>query len=320
MENLIKKQNQKKFKLPPIFAIIITYAVLFIALSIISPYFFTLKNLLNIGQFSSMMGITATGMTLVLISGGIDISVGAIMGLTCMFISMTIPESGGAVLAILSGIGLGIACGTINGLAITRGKVSPLIATLATMSIFRGFAYLWNNGISVPIQNVQFGRLGRGYLGQVPISFIMMLFVFIIIGVVLKFTSFGRRVYSVGGNSLASYLSGINVKNTRLIVYIICGATAGFAGTVLASFVGAGVANGGLNYELDIIAAVILGGTSLSGGRGNIIGTLFGVLILVTLSNGMNLLGVQAFWQMIAKGVVLMLAVIIDVVRGGGYE
>lgn len=320
MDNLIKNKNHRKFKLPPIFAIIISYGVMFIILSIISPYFLTLKNLLNVGQFSSMMGIAATGVTLVLVSGGIDISTGAVMGLTCMFIAKIIPETGGVALAILSGIGLGAACGAFNGIVITRAKIHPIITTLATMSIFRGFAFIWNKGMSVPITNVKFGELGRGYLGVVPVPLIVMIAVFIIFGIVMKYTSFGRKVYSVGGNSIASYLSGINVKSTRLIVYIICGATAGLAGTMLASMIGAGVSNGGSGYELNVIAAAILGGTSLSGGKGNIIGTAFGVLILVTLSNGMNLMGVQAFWQMVARGAVLMLAVIMDVIRGGGYE
>lgn len=318
--NLEQLKVKRRFKLPQLLPIIITYAVLFIVLSITSPYFLTVRNLLNVGQFASMMGIAATGMTIVLISGGIDISIGAIMGLTCMLIAKTIPETGGVALAILAGIGMGVACGTVNGVAIARAKVNPLIATLAAMSIFRGFAYIWNNGIPVPIENVEFGFLGRGNVGVIPTSLIVMIAIFIIFGLIMRFFSFGRKVYSVGGNPIASYLSGINVRSTRLIVYIICGATAGLAGTVLASFVGAGVPNGGIGYELDVIAACILGGCSLGGGKGNIIGTFFGVLILVTLTNGMNLLGVQYFWQMVAKGVVLMLAVVIDVIRGGGYE
>jgi len=266
------------------------------------------------------MGVAATGMTIVIISGGLDISIGAIMGLTCMFIAKTAPESGNVALVILSGIGMGVACGAINGLAITRAKINPLITTLATMSIFRGFAFIWNMGISLPILNKEFGQLGRGYAGPVPISLIVMLGIFVIMGIVLKYTSFGRKIYYIGGNSVASRLSGISVRTTRFFVYVICGGTAGLAGTILASQIGAGVANGGLGYELNVIAAVILGGSSLSGGKGSIVGTFFGVLILVTLNNGMNLLGVQSFWQMVAKGVVLMLAVILDAIRGGGYE
>jgi ribose/xylose/arabinose/galactoside ABC-type transport system permease subunit len=188
------------------------------------------------------------------------------------------------------------------------------------MSIYRGFAFISNNGISLPIVNVDFGFLGRGYVGVFPVSLILMFLVFILFGVIMKYSAFGREVYSIGGNSKASHLAGINVRLIRLIVYIICGATAGLSGTILASQIGAGVANGGTGYELDVIAAVILGGTSLSGGKGTILGSLFGVLILVTMNNGMNLLGIQAFWQMVAKGVILMLAVILDVIRGGGYE
>ena len=314
------RQRLRKFKVPQVVPIIITYVVLCIIIAILSPNFFALRNLMNIGQFSALMGVAATGMTIVIISGGLDISVGAIMGLTCMFIAKTAPESGNAALVILSGIGMGVACGAINGLAITRARINPLIATLATMSIFRGFAFIWNMGISLPILNKEFGQLGRGYAGPVPISLIVMLGIFVIMGIVLKYTSFGRKIYYIGGNSVASRLSGISVRTTRFFVYVICGGTAGLAGTILASQIGAGVANGGIGYELNVIAAVILGGSSLSGGKGSIVGTFFGVLILVTLNNGMNLLGVQSFWQMVAKGVVLMLAVILDAIRGGGYE
>ena len=314
------KEKIKNIKLPAVFPIIITYIVLCVLIAILSPNFLTTRNLLNVGQFSAMMGVAATGMTLAIICGGLDISIGAIMGLTCMIIAKTIPESGYAVLFILFGVVIGMACGSINGFAVTVGKINPLIATLATMSIYRGFAFISNNGISVPIVNLEFGVLGRGYVGSIPVSLILMFFIFIIFGIVMKYTSFGREIYSIGGNSKASHLAGINVKLKRFYVYVICGGTAGLAGTILASQVGAGVANGGTGYELDVIAAVILGGTSLAGGKGTILGSLFGVLILVTTNNGMNLLGIQSFWQMVAKGVILLLAVVLDVIRGGGYE
>lgn len=319
MKAILKGKN-KKLHVPAIVPIIVSYIILCVIIAVLSPNFLTVRNILNIGQFSSMMGVAAVGVTFVIVSGGIDISVGAIMGLTCMTIAKIIPKSGFVIPFILIGIGVGLACGAVNGIAITFGKVTPLIATLATMSIFRGFAFIWNNGVSMPISNKEFGILGRGSVGEIPVSLIVMILIVVIFSLVMKYTTFGRKVYSIGGNTRASYLSGINVKATRFLVYLISGGLAGLAGAMLTSQIGAGVANGGTGYEMDVIAAVILGGTSLTGGKGNIVGSFIGVLILVTLNNGMNLLGVQAFWQMVAKGLVLMLAVVLDVKRTGGYE
>ncbi len=321
MTKAINDTAKTKFSLPEVVPILISYIGICVIIGILSPFFFTYRNLLNVGQFSSMMVVTAMGMTMVIVSGGIDISIGATMGLTCMTIAKIIPDSGYAFLFILLGIGVGVVCGSINGLAVTVGQISPLIATLATMSIYRGFAYIWNNGISLPISNQVFGILGRGYIGDVvPVSLVVMVVAVVLFYIIMKYTVFGRKIYSIGGNAKSSHLSGINVRLNQFTVYVICGAMAGLAGTILASKVGAGVANGGTGYELDTIAAVILGGTSLSGGKGNILGSFIGVLILVTLNNGMNLLGVQSFWQMVLKGVVLMLAVILDVIRNKRFE
>jgi Ribose/xylose/arabinose/galactoside ABC-type transport systems, permease components len=258
-------------------------------MSILSPHFFKIDNLLNIGQHSAIIGVVATGMTLVLLSGGIDISVGGITALTTMIISTTIPKEGGVFTTILIGLGVGAVCGLINGIVITKAKILPLIATLATLSVFRGFAYLWTNGVSVAIVNPGFAVLGRGYFLSIPVSIYIMVFVFLLVGLVLKYTPFGRMIYSVGGNAQASRLAGINVGTIRLMIYVLCGILAGLGGVLTASQTGAGIANTNEGLEMEAIAAAILGGTSLHGGKGKIIGTVIGVLILVTLNNGMNL-------------------------------
>ncbi|MHC1771409.1 MAG: ABC transporter permease [Flexilinea sp.] len=298
----------------------LAYLVFIIIMSFLSPTFFTVKNFLNIGQQSAIMGVVATGMTVVLLSGGIDISVAGTMALIAMLIATTITKTTDPVLAVLLGMGAGAICGFLNGIAITKAKILPLIATLATSSMFRGFAYLTTNGVSVAITNTSFTKIGRGYFLGIPISIYITIASFAIFALILKFTPFGRKIYAVGGNSQASRLSGINVSRIRLIVYSICGMMAGLGGVITAAQAGAGIANANEGMEMQAISAVVLGGTSMHGGKGNIFGTFIGVLILVTLNNGMNLLGVQTFWKMVIKGMVLIIAVIVDSIRGGGYE
>jgi ribose transport system permease protein len=276
---------------------------------------------MNVLLYSSVIGISACGMTLVLLMGGLDISVGSIFGLSAILAGLVLKSTNNAFLGVIAGLATGIVCGLMNGALITKLKINPLITTLATMSIFRGTAMLLVNGLAVIIASESFKLIGRKYLfNSLPISVLIMMVLFIFIGYLLYYTPFGRKVYSIGGNAEASRLAGINVNGIRLNVYSINGLLAGLSGVILASQTGAALPVAGTGAELDVIGAVILGGVALSGGKGKIYGAFFGVLILATLQNGLTLMNVPSFWQTVAKGFVLLFAVTLDVARGGGYK
>ena len=314
-------KRSKKLNLSKEMTVLIAYVAVFVIFALIAPYFFTVRNIVNIFLYSAVIGICATGMTMVIISGGLDISVGSTVALTGMVAGLAVANGVSVGIGILSALLTGAVCGALNGLLITKLKIVPIIATLATMSIFRGVAMLTTNGQSQLVTNAAFKWLGRGYLlNVIPYCIIIMIAMFIIIGYVLKYTRFGRKVYSIGGNSEASRLAGINVKGVRFVIYIVCGLLAGLSGAITASQTGTSMPSAGLGLEMDVIGAVVLGGVSMNGGKGTIQGTLLGVLILATLSNGLTLMNVMSFWQTIAKGIVLLIAVMLDVARGGGYE
>ncbi len=319
-EALQKNALMKKKRFSTEAVVGLSYLAFLILMSFLSPNFLKMKNLLNIGQHSAIMGFVSIGMTIVLLTGGIDISVVGIMGITSMMISTMMPAAGSPFAVILLGLAVGAACGLVNGLLITKGKILPLIATLATSGVYTGFAYLWTNGISVAIPNAVFAKIGRGYFLGIPILIYIFVILFALFALILKYTPFGRKIYAVGGNAAASKLAGINVVNVRLAAYVICGFMAGLGGVLTAAQNGAGVANANNGMEMQAISAAILGGTSLHGGKGRLLGTFIGVLILVTLNNGMNLLGVPTYWKMVVKGLVLIIAIIVDSIRGGGYE
>jgi ribose transport system permease protein len=315
-----KNKPWKKISFSTEMALLLAYLVMIIFFAIASPYFLSIRNFLNIGLAASIIGIAATGQTLVLLSRGLDISVGSIIGFVGI-VTATMMQSGMSVPgAVLVGLTLGFGCGLINGLIITKLRINPLITTLATMAIFRGLAFVYSEGLSVLITNPSFKIIGRQFILGIPVAVIIMVILYVGMGYLLNYTKLGRSIYAVGGNPHASHLSGINVDRVRLTLYAICGVTAALSGVVLASQTGTGLPQAGTGMELDVIAAVILGGTSLAGGKGKITGTLLGVLILATLNNGLILLNVPSFYQMIAKGGVLLIAVMFDVLRGGGYK
>lgn len=300
--------------------VFIALALLCVILSVMSPYFFQVGNILNIGLYSSIMGISATAMTMCVIANGIDLSVGSIMALSGMFVADMATKTSNPVLIVGVGLLIGLACGTLNGIIITKGKISSFITTISTQLIFRGFAYIYSNGGSIICNTPFLNWLGRGYFIGIPVPLILMLICFLVFGFVLSKTEFGRNVYAVGGNAAASYLAGLNVNRTQLIANMLSGLMGGMAGLVITAQSGAGLPQAADGLQMDIIAAVILGGSSLNGGKGNVIGTLLGILLLSTLSNGMSLLNIPSFWQMVAKGAVLILAVLLDVARSGGYS
>ena len=297
---------------------LVSFIVVCIIFAFRSEHFLTITNLMNIGIYSAILGAAATGMTIALISGGFDISVGAIMALVSMMCAASLEDFGlSSTVAILIGLLCGFACGAANGALITVTKINPLITTLATASIFRGMAYLYNNGLSVIIGNSDFKVIGRGYIGPFPITIIIMITCFIVMGYVMKYTPLGRMIYAVGGNETASRFSGIKNDWIRFWAFTICGSMAGIGGVMLASQAGAGIPTGAIGYEMDIIAACVLGGTSIRGGKGTMIGSFFGILLLGALSNGMTLTNIPTFVQMIVKGIVLLTAVALDNLRGG---
>lgn len=297
--------------------------LLSIVFSVATPYFFTIKNLVNVGHYMSIMGILAAGCTVALIIGALDVSQFSILALTAVF-CVLLDRAGVSVWIIfLFALFAGTFLGMVNGFIVTVLRINPIIGTLASGMVMRGFTYMITEGkaLSVtPGRSDIYYALGRGTLIGIPITIIIMVIVYLIIFVILKYTAFGRQIFAVGGNSDASYLAGINLKRTRFGALMIAGATAGVGGFFLLAQIGSIQPNTGEATLMDIIAAVLLGGLSLAGGKGKLTGTVLGVIILVIIQNGMTLLGIQAFWQMIVRGGIVLVAVYIDVLRGGGYK
>ncbi len=283
---------------------------------LITPHFFSVNNLVNIGQTLAVVGIVAIGETLVLIAGGVDISVGSVAALTGVLVSMLWNND---LLPIWWCVGAGLLSGALigglNGFIVTRLKINPLITTLGMFSIIRGLAFVLSGGQTNQFQNVQVQFLGRGNLGGIPFSLILMLVLYAIFILVLRQTALGRNLYAIGGSPMASRLAGIAVNRHLLIVYILSGLFASLGGILIASQLASGTPQAAVGLEFTVIAAVILGGTSLAGGKGTLVGTLMGVVILRTLDNGLILAGMSSYYQEVARGLVLLLAVGLDQIR-----
>ncbi|CAM2876933.1 ribose ABC transporter permease [Paenibacillus sediminis] len=297
-------------KLGPLLGLII----LIIIVSILNPSFLEPLNILNLLRQVSINALIAFGMTFVILTGGIDLSVGSILALSSAFIANMMVAGFNPIFAILVGCLLGGVMGMVNGLMITKGKMAPFIATLATMTIFRGLTLIYTNGnpITGLGDSLLFQLFGRGYELGIPVPAITMVITFIVLWIILHKTPFGRKTYAIGGNEKASKISGIRVSRVKILIYSLTGVLSALAGAILTSRLNSAQPTAGTSYELDAIAAVVLGGTSLSGGRGRIVGTLIGALIIGTLNNGLNLLGVSSFYQMVVKGIVILIAVLID--------
>lgn len=288
--------------------------VITIILAILSPSFLSLNNIFNVLRQVSINALIAFGMTFVILTGGIDLSVGSMLALSAALTAGLISGGTDPIFAILVGLLAGGLMGAFNGLIITKGKVAPFIATLATMTIFRGLTLVYTDGrpITGLSGDVSFELMGRGYFFGIPVPVIWMLISYAILYFILKKTTFGRRVYAIGGNEEAAILSGIKANKVKIWVYSITGLLSALAGIILTSRLNSAQPTAGSAYELDAIAAVVLGGTSLSGGKGWIFGTLIGALIIGVLNNGLNLLNVSSFYQQVVKGGVILLAVLLD--------
>ena len=279
---------------------------------ILTPYFLTLSNLLNVVEQSSVIAIMAAGMTFVIVTAGIDLSVGSVLALSGVVMATLLQAGVPLPLAVTAGLGSGFLCGLLNGVLITRGRLPPFISTLGMMSVARGAALLVTQGRPVSGFSESFRNLASGEVLYVPIPILVMILVFLAAAVLLGKTGFGRHVYAIGGNEEAALLSGVDVGKVKTLVYGICGMLSGLAAVILTARLNSAQPIAGIMYELDAIAATVIGGTSLMGGEGTVFGTLVGALIMGVLRNGLNLLDVSSFVQQIVIGSVIILAVLVD--------
>lgn len=282
-------------------------------LAILSPYFFTVKNVLNVLNQVSIIGIIALGSTIVLIAGGIDLSPGSIVAVAgVVAASFGHPGEFPLVVPIIAGITTGALFGLFNGFLTALGGVPPFIVTLATLSIGKGLALLLCGGMQVIDLSPDFVSIAGADLFGVPILIVLFAACFVILDFVMRKMSFGRRIYAVGGNEHSAHVSGISVKGVKIAVYALAGALSGFGGLLLASRTVVGSPIAGNGYELDAIAAAVIGGTSTTGGLGRLAGTIVGALIIQVISNGLDMLNVPSYYQLIIKGLIIALAVFID--------
>lgn len=292
--------------------ILLVLVALLLLMSAIAPNFNRVDNLLNIARAISVNAILAAGLTFVILTGGIDLSVGSTIAVSGVVAVIAAIAGWPAPVAILAGVAVGAACGLANGVLIAYLALAPFIVTLGTMTFLRGLGYTITAGQPIVSSDLNFRDVGNGYLSGVPVPVLIMIAVYVAAWFVLERTRYGRHVYAVGGNPQAARLAGVRVGRIITSVYVIAGACAGLAGVIFAARVISAQPTAGTGYELDAIAAVVLGGTSLAGGRGRIVGTLIGAVILGVLSTGLILLNVPFFTQLLIKGVVIILAVAID--------
>ncbi len=302
-------------------SLIIALIILSVVLSFASPYFMSFENWMNILLASAITLIRASGATIAMITGGMDLSqnsTGAFAGVVCITLSVQagVPLPVLIILSILIGAGFG----AINSTLIAVFKINPVITTIGTMQIFRGFAWIFTDK-TVQAVDPDLIFMGRGRIaGAVPVSVIIAVAIMLLAWFILKYTRYGRKVYMVGGNENASKLSGINSNKVKFIAYLICGVCSGFAGFLVAGQVGAALPQSGSGQEMTTISAIVLGGLSLAGGKGSMWGTLLGVIILQVVANGLTLMSVNEYVQMVVTGAILILAVLIDVIRSGALK
>lgn len=294
------------------FGLFFVALIIIVVMSFVSDVFLKSANIRNVLRQISLNGILAVGMTFVIFTGGIDLSVGSVVAITGVISGSIMIGGGNWLLACLAALVISLVCGAINGLLIAYVGFQPFIATLSTMTIGRGFALAYSDGKPYTISNPAFKEIGQGSFLGVPIP-IILLFVVCILGIViLNTTTFGRYVLALGGNKSAARLSGVRTKRVELMVYVLSSACAWLVGLILAARISSGQPTAGESYEMDAIAATAIGGTSMSGGIGTLTGTILGFVIIGLLSNSMNLLNINSFYQQIVKGLLIIIAVFLD--------
>lgn len=313
----MEKEKSSKFNMKGLVAkygVIIGLVIIMVYFTVMKAKFLTLDNMLNMLRQTSINGLLAIGMTFVVLTGGIDLSVGSIVGASGMFAALVARTATGMpwFLAVLVGLGVGLLLGAVNGVIISYLKVPAFIATLGMLSIARGVTFMASDAKPVPGLSEGFLKIGGGSLGIIPIPIIILILVLIVSYVVLYKTRYGRYIFATGGNPVSARVSGINVKAIICSVYMISGVLAGLAGVILTSRVTSGLSQGGNGYEVDAIAAAVIGGNSLSGGRGRLWGTIVGFLIMGVMNNGLDMMAVSSYWQLVIKGIIIIGAVMLD--------
>ncbi len=306
---LLKKNIFEFIKSYNLFLLLIIFIII---ASVLSPNFLQIQNVVNIWQRSSIPGIVAIGMTFVIIIGGIDLSVGSVVAFSGVFVALLLQSGMPIMLAILLATAFGMIFGVVAGLLITRCRLPDFIVTMAIMTSVRGAALLITNGTPIFNLNAAFQVLGQGKVFGLPISGLIWVGLTIISAWVLKYTKFGRSLFAIGGNKEAASLSGIRVNLIYTLVYVICGLLAAFSGIILASWLATGQPTEGTGYELSAIAAVVLGGTSLSGGKGGVVGTFGAVILLSIITNIFNLMGLSSYYQLIFSGAIIVGALLLN--------
>jgi ribose transport system permease protein len=297
-------------------SIFIAFIVISIVFAILSPVYLTINNFLNIGLYAAIIGVMGAGVTPAMLMAGLDLSQHAVAALSTVLTSIFVITWGiplGWSLAMV--FVAGIICGLFNGLLIAVFGISPMIATMGSQYIIRGLCYILTQAKTILFTNPALEFIGRGNILGIPNSIIIMLLVFLILSYVLNKTRFGRSVYAVGSNEKASYLSGISPVKVKLVAYVIAAVSSTLGGIITVSQVGAAVPSSGVGSEMEIIAAVYLGGVAAMGGKGNLIGTFLGVLVICCINNGLTLIGVQSYWQTFMRGVVILAAIYMDTLR-----
>lgn len=309
--------NWRRFFLDNV--IFLTFFVLCVALALSNPQFLDVNNIKNVLRQISINGVLAIGMTFVILTSGIDLSVGSVLAFGGI-VAATLASSAVAgeyplYLSLSAGLAAGLALGLVNGFLVAYARVPSFVVTLGMLSAARGLTLIVSDGMPVSRLSSGFLRIGQGAVVGIPIPILILVGVFMVAWVVLYSTTFGRYVYAVGGNEEAARISGINTRGVRLAVYGVSGTLAALGGVILAARTTAGLPQAGAGYELDAIAAVVIGGTSLSGGQGRLIGTLIGALIIGVVNNGLDLLGVSSYYQLTLKGAIIVAAVLLDSLR-----
>ncbi len=307
---------RSRISVPRRFILVLTLAGMWVILSVLSPHFLRVSNLSSIGVSIATIAMLAVGQTFVILTAGIDLSVGNVLGLVGVVTALLMSKGLGLLGGSLAGLGAGILCGFVNGVMIGPGRLPPFIATLGMMGVARGIALIVSGGFPILVPFQEFGFLGIGrILGIIPVPVIVMLVFYALGYYVLSHLRVGRYTYAIGSNEETSRLSGINVGKQKVLVYTLSGLTAGVAGLIETARLFSAYPTAGTGYELDSIAAVVIGGTSFSGGEGSIVQTLVGALIMATLRNGCNLLGISPFVQQVLIGIIIIGAVFIDQIR-----